>query len=153
MNDDNRYTGPIPDHIRDVMERADRNVLQKGGAVYFKFTCAKCGARQTFPEANGIHATGTCEECGHTTDLLADPRARVGYSAILPSDPGSEQARRVLEAMESAPYDAPPWIVRAMRQDEERESAVFQALRALSPHLNARGRRILYGLRAGELTS
>ena len=34
-----------------------------------KFSCEHCGSRQTMSEANKFFTSGTCEECGHSTDL------------------------------------------------------------------------------------
>lgn len=34
-----------------------------------KFTCEKCGSRQTMEDMDKLYAFGKCEECGHTTDL------------------------------------------------------------------------------------
>ncbi len=39
--------------------------------VYFKFTCAACGSRQTFDVPNTLYTTGTCEECGYVTTLVS----------------------------------------------------------------------------------
>lgn len=42
----------------------------KGHTVWQKFTCAKCGSRQTMEEPNACHVAGRCEECNHRTDLI-----------------------------------------------------------------------------------
>jgi transcription elongation factor Elf1 len=44
-------------------------LIEKGADVYQKFTCAKCGSRQTMEEKNKFFKTGRCEECGHVTDV------------------------------------------------------------------------------------
>ena len=80
MKDEKPYTGPIPDHIRDLFEEASK-VNEAGSTVYFKFTCAKCGSRQTFPEPNSFYITGECEECKHVTDLFK-PEAKVNFMVI-----------------------------------------------------------------------
>ena len=51
-----------------LIERADA-AIESGGTVYFKFTCYYCGARQTFDKPNSLYTTGSCQECGHVTDI------------------------------------------------------------------------------------
>lgn len=79
MNDPDRtpYTGPIPDHLRSMFERTNE-LISSGAEVYFKFTCAKCGARQTFDVRNTFFREGQCEECRHITDLFHRD-AKVNY--------------------------------------------------------------------------
>ena len=38
-------------------------------ATYQKFTCEKCGSRQTMEEPNTFYLEGACEECKHVTDI------------------------------------------------------------------------------------
>jgi hypothetical protein len=45
--------------------------IEAGCQVHQKFTCAKCGSRQTMEDQNVFHASGRCEECGHVTDIIA----------------------------------------------------------------------------------
>lgn len=78
---DTPYTGPIPDHLRSMFERAD-DLIRSGAAVYFKFTCAKCGARQTFEDQNKFYKSGRCEECSHITDLFHRD-AQVNYLLVM----------------------------------------------------------------------
>jgi DNA-directed RNA polymerase subunit RPC12/RpoP len=74
------YTGPVPDHLRTMIETAD-GLIKTGSTVHFKWSCMGCGARQTFEEANKLYKTGRCEECGHVTDLFS-AEARVNYLVI-----------------------------------------------------------------------
>lgn len=53
----------------EVMKMADE-VIKHGADIHQKFTCAKCGARQTMEEKNKFYTSGHCEECGHITDLV-----------------------------------------------------------------------------------
>lgn len=46
-----------------------QEVIAAGGTIYQKFTCGKCGARQTMTDSNKFYTGGKCEECGYTTDL------------------------------------------------------------------------------------
>jgi len=43
--------------------------LVKGRTFHQKFTCAKCGSRQTMEEANKLFTSGKCEECGYVTNI------------------------------------------------------------------------------------
>ena len=43
--------------------------IQQGGTVFAKFTCAHCGARQTFETPNKIYLQGECEECNGITNI------------------------------------------------------------------------------------
>lgn len=40
--------------------------------VFMQFNCAKCGTKQTIPDANKFYKKGQCEECNHITDCEAD---------------------------------------------------------------------------------
>lgn len=57
--------------FEEVVAQADK-LIAAGGTVYFKFTCANCGARQTFDVPNTAYVEGTCEECNFITDLRRD---------------------------------------------------------------------------------
>lgn len=74
-----KYT--IPDHLKPVMDNAGA-MIAAGHVVHFKYTCAGCGARQCFEEANTFYPAGKCEECGHTTSLLEKP-AEVNFLLIM----------------------------------------------------------------------
>ena len=54
--------------FHECAAEANKLVMQ-GFDVYQKYTCANCGSRQTFEEANTFHTQGRCEECGHITDI------------------------------------------------------------------------------------
>lgn len=57
------------DHpLYEVAEQAGA-LIQAGHTVHQKFTCARCGSRQTMGEPNIFFVKGKCEECGHETDL------------------------------------------------------------------------------------
>jgi len=59
--------------IKSCMERADALIEKNHNVkVYQQFNCANCGAKQTMEEANAFYSHGTCEECGHTTDIEKD---------------------------------------------------------------------------------
>jgi hypothetical protein len=55
----------------EVAAAADERI-QAGATVYQQFNCAGCGAKQTIDTPNTFHTLGTCEECGHTSDLVRD---------------------------------------------------------------------------------
>lgn len=44
-------------------------IISDGGDVYQKFTCGKCGARNTMSDKNVFYKTGQCEDCGHITNI------------------------------------------------------------------------------------
>jgi len=63
MPDDPR-NGPF----EEVIAKADK-AIAAGATVFFKFTCIKCGSRQTFDVPNTAYVEGECEECHAITDL------------------------------------------------------------------------------------
>ena len=77
------YNGPIPDHIRTHMEKAE-GVIERGGEVYWKFTCRNCRSRQTFDEPNALFLSGTCEACGAVTEVFSAD-ADCGFDAWIPA--------------------------------------------------------------------
>jgi hypothetical protein len=44
-------------------------LIEQGHEVYQKFTCEKCGSRQTCDVPNVFYTSGKCEECSHITDM------------------------------------------------------------------------------------
>jgi len=54
--------------VNKLLEKADE-AIEKGATVFFKFTCEKCGARQTFEKPNTFFVKGECEECGYITEI------------------------------------------------------------------------------------
>ena len=59
-------------HPLDVCQKAAEEKMNEGWTVYQKFSCAKCGQRLTIHEPNVFYRTGTCDKCGHITDIAAD---------------------------------------------------------------------------------
>jgi len=43
------------------------HLIQNGTDCYVKFTCNKCGSRQTSDAKNTINLSYSCEECGGIT--------------------------------------------------------------------------------------
>lgn len=72
----------IPGHLQQVLAHADALIRQGDRIVHFKYTCGKCGARQTFEEPNQMFSSGLCEECQHETNLF-DPAANVGFMLVV----------------------------------------------------------------------
>jgi predicted RNA-binding Zn-ribbon protein involved in translation (DUF1610 family) len=60
--------GPLDHPLEEVVKEAER-VASQGGQVYQKFTCANCGARLTIGEVNKFYTEGSCDQCGHVTNL------------------------------------------------------------------------------------
>ena len=64
--------------IKECQEAAD-DFVGRGAEVFQKFTCEGCGSRQTMETPNVFYTSGTCEECGATTDIEArGEQAKVG---------------------------------------------------------------------------
>jgi hypothetical protein len=55
----------------DCVRGADEKIAL-GGTVHQQFNCASCGMKQTMPTPNAFHLRGSCEECGHITDIEKD---------------------------------------------------------------------------------
>lgn len=70
--------------FKEVAAEAEKHV-QNGFQVFQKFTCAKCGARQTMAVPNTFYTTGSCEECEHVTDI-----EKQGCNYLLLMIPGKE---------------------------------------------------------------
>jgi hypothetical protein len=52
----------------EVAEKAGE-LIRAGADVYQKFTCQKCGNRLTMEEPNIFYREGSCDNCGHITDI------------------------------------------------------------------------------------
>lgn len=52
----------------EVIKKAEI-VIEKGGTVYQKFTCDRCGDRQMIDEPNRFYRLGRCGECGYITNI------------------------------------------------------------------------------------
>lgn len=62
----------------DEAVRRARTWQENGAVIFFKFTCEKCGSRQTFDTPNTLYAKGKCEECGHVTEIKS-----CGFLAVI----------------------------------------------------------------------
>jgi len=45
--------------------------IREGFTVHQKFTCGRCGTRQSMAIPNVFFERGQCEECNHVTDIVA----------------------------------------------------------------------------------
>lgn len=52
--------------IKEVERTKDPNRAIK---VFQKFTCGKCGARNTMGEPNTFYTSGSCQDCSHVTKI------------------------------------------------------------------------------------
>lgn len=52
----------------EIAEAVEKHAA-KGAECYQKFTCASCGQRLTMEEPNVLYKTGTCDKCGHVTNI------------------------------------------------------------------------------------
>jgi len=57
------------DHPFSVIEAAVKVHAAAGRLCYQKYTCEKCKQRLTMEEPNVLYKTGSCETCGHVTDI------------------------------------------------------------------------------------
>lgn len=57
------------DHPFDEVAADANRKIMEGHVIFQKFTCAGCRSRQTMPEPNKFWELGTCQECGHTTNI------------------------------------------------------------------------------------
>jgi hypothetical protein len=58
-------------HPFDQVTAKAEQLVQQGALVFQKFSCEKCGSRQTIDEPNTFFTKGSCEVCGHITDIRA----------------------------------------------------------------------------------
>lgn len=56
----------------DEIAKAVEDQANKGNYCFQKFTCANCGQRLTMEEPNVLYTTGTCDKCGHLTNIKED---------------------------------------------------------------------------------
>lgn len=59
------------DYPFDEIAAAVKEHAHSGRYCYQKFSCAKCGNRLTMEQANVLYTKGTCDSCGHVTDIRA----------------------------------------------------------------------------------
>jgi DNA-directed RNA polymerase subunit RPC12/RpoP len=59
----------MADHPLEECAKSAEKLIENGHQVYQKFTCEKCGSRQTIDEPNVFYTSGKCEECSHTTNI------------------------------------------------------------------------------------
>jgi hypothetical protein len=52
----------------EVAEKASE-LIRAGADVYQKFTCGQCGNRLTMDEPNIFYKEGSCDNCGHITNI------------------------------------------------------------------------------------
>jgi len=61
----------LTDYPFDEVVKAADECIARGGKVFQKFTCGNCGNRLTMEDADKFYTEGTCDKCGHTTDIVA----------------------------------------------------------------------------------
>lgn len=54
--------------VAEAIAKAEE-LISKGATVFIKFTCEKCGNRLGFDEPNRLYTTGSCDKCGHVTEI------------------------------------------------------------------------------------
>jgi len=65
---------PIPEAVEMANELL---ALSPFASVFFKFTCERCGNRLTFDVPNVLFKRGSCDKCGHITEIK-----KVGFMAV-----------------------------------------------------------------------
>lgn len=53
----------------EELEKRMLAAMDQGFVCYQKWTCAHCKSRQTMDKHNIIYTSGTCGECGKTTEI------------------------------------------------------------------------------------
>ena len=61
-----RMTKDYP--LQECAEAAAK-YIEHGGTVFQKFTCEKCGQRLRIDEPNKFFPSGSCDFCGHVTNI------------------------------------------------------------------------------------
>jgi hypothetical protein len=56
-------------HPLETVAASAKTVADSGGWVYQKFTCEACGNRLTIDVKNTFYTKGSCDQCGHITDI------------------------------------------------------------------------------------
>jgi hypothetical protein len=46
-----------------------KEVIDRGGQVFQKFTCSSCGKRLAMDVPNVFYKTGSCDKCGAITNI------------------------------------------------------------------------------------
>lgn len=57
------------DYPFNEIKAAVEDLSAKGWECYQKFTCERCGQRLTMDEPNTLYKTGSCDQCGHITNI------------------------------------------------------------------------------------
>lgn len=78
--------------VEEIIKRA-QELIDRGGFIFFKFTCEYCGSRQTGIVPNTFHSAGYhCNECGK----LCTPK-KYGIMAIFTKDLNREQLSNIIK--------------------------------------------------------
>lgn len=88
-----KHENPTDLPIDELMEAANDVRLRGRGRVdiHFKYTCEKCGARNTLAEPNTLYQFGECEDCGHHTRIT-----RGGYLIVCKTGGTAPNLARIL---------------------------------------------------------
>jgi len=89
--------------LAEIAKEAQRAIAQ-GGITFQKFTCKKCGKRQTMDVPNTFYREGQCEECGHITNL----EKACGFTAIMTG--GNQEVMDIIrKAVSDAAHGTAPF--------------------------------------------
>lgn len=64
----------------DVITQQAEKLANKGALCFQKFTCEACGNRLMIEEPNKFYTTGSCDRCGHNTNIK---KRGCGYMIVL----------------------------------------------------------------------
>lgn len=59
------------DYPFEECAKSAQELMRRGWTIHQKFTCEKCGQRLTIEEPNVFYTKGSCDKCGHVTDIKA----------------------------------------------------------------------------------
>jgi predicted RNA-binding Zn-ribbon protein involved in translation (DUF1610 family) len=63
-------------------------LIAAGALIFQKFTCGSCGNRLTMGEPNKFYTQGSCDQCGHVTDIR---ETGCNYLCVWPVAPITEE--------------------------------------------------------------
>lgn len=76
------------------LQRQVNDLVKKGHVFFMKFTCSSCGTRLMLEEPNTVYTEGTCDKCGHVTDIT---KTGAGFALLMAtSAEGRERMKRMV---------------------------------------------------------
>ena len=92
------------DYPFDEICKAVEEKIKQGVKCFQKFTCEKCGSRQTIDEPNTFYTEGECEECKHVTNIK---ERGCNFMAVFSlSKEGDKKLKEALDELKAKDHDA-----------------------------------------------